>query len=183
VVYCTKCGTEISEGSKYCQNCGTSLMLQESQMLSSKKYNNCYTTYEKNPVQILAERERISAIVWTIIACFQGLTSLSVTGGLIWLGELIGIDLGWGTLFSLGLAAFNGYGAYCSFQRVKRVKLQAQGIVAEYDAILTISVIAIVLNILLGSVLGIAGAVFDLFNRNYALKNAGFLENQGRDAL
>lgn len=173
MAYCAKCGVQLGEEVKYCQNCGT-----PSDPGSTNNYNNReYVPYTKSPTQTLAERERISAIIWTIIACIQGITGLSVAGGLMWLGELIGFDLSWSSLFTLGLAAFNGYGAYCSFQRVKRVRLRQRGIVAEYDGILTMSIVAIVANVLLGSVIGIAGAVFDLFNRNYALSNAYFLEN------
>ena len=85
--------------------------------------------------------------------------------------------MGVGGLFTLALAAYNGYGAYCSFQRVKRVQARQRGIVAEYDKMLTSGIIFIVLNALFGAVIGVAGAVFDLINRNYALNNAQYLED------
>ena len=42
---------------------------------------------------------------------------------------------------------------------------------------LTGSIVFIVLNALFGAVIGIAGAVFDLFNRSYALSHAQYLED------
>ena len=42
---------------------------------------------------------------------------------------------------------------------------------------LTSGIIFIVLNALFGAVIGVAGAVFDLINRNYALNNAQYLED------
>lgn len=97
--------------------------------------------------------------------------------GLALLGNFLGLPLGVGGLFTLALAAYNGYGAYCSFQRVKRVQARQRGIVAEYDKMLTSGIIFIVLNALFGAVIGVAGAVFDLINRNYALNNAQYLED------
>ena len=93
------------------------------------------------------------------------------------MGEIIGISLGWGGLFILALAGYNGYGAYCLFQRVKRVMARQRGIVAEYDRMLASTIVFIVLNILFGAIIGVAGAVFDLFNRSYALSNAQYLED------
>ena len=138
--------------------------------------NTPYQNIQKTPTKILADREYICAVVWVVIASIQGISALSAGELLTWFGELINIDLGYSALPLLGLAAYNGYGAYCSFQRVKRIRSREKGIVAEYDKTLTPCIIAIVANVLFGSVIGIAGAVFELFNRNYALSNADYLE-------
>jgi ABC-type phosphate transport system permease subunit len=50
-------------------------------------------------------------------------------------------------------------------------------IVREYDNMLIGSVIFIFLNAIFGAFIGIAGAIFVLFNRNYALSNAEYLED------
>ncbi len=177
MTFCTECETQLNEECKYCQNCGSHSKYNTNNVSDKGSFNSTHTTYKKTPTQILVRREEISAIIWCVIACIQGLTGLSVLGGLIWLGDLLGLDLSWSSLFTLGLAAFNGYGAYRSFKLAEKVRLRQRGIVAEYDNILTHSIVAIVVNVLLGSVIGIAGAVFDLFNRNYALSNAELLED------
>lgn len=136
-----------------------------------------YRPYQKTPTQTLADRERASAIVWTVIAGLQGIMGILTVSGLSILGNLIGIPLGLSGLLILALAGYNGYGAYCSFQRVQRVLARQRGIVWEYDKLLTGSIVFIVLNLIFGGVIGVAGAVFDLFNRNYALSNAQYLED------
>ena len=173
MAYCTKCGNIVNDNDEFCSNCGCRILKNTNNAYSQ----NYYKPYQKTPTQTLADRERISAVVWTVIACLQGLMGLLTIGGLSLLGNIIGIPLGWSGLFIIALAAYNGYGAYCSYQRVGRVLARQRGIVWEYDIMLTNCIVFIILNVLFGGVIGVAGAVFDLFNRNYALTNAQYLED------
>lgn len=177
--YCTKCGKPLNDDNYFCPNCGTKNTgntndINQGTYTYQQTY---YRPYVKTPTQTLADREQISAIIWTIIASLQGIIGILTVSGLSILGNIIGIPLGLGGLLILALAVYNGYGAYCSFQRVKRVLSRQRGIVLEYDKTLITSIVFIVLNVLFGAVIGIAGAVFDLFNRNYALNNAQYLED------
>lgn len=175
-MYCSKCGKPLDDNALFCSNCGAKNIGVEAQ--TTKAYQqNYYVPYQKTPTQTLADRERASAIVWTVIAGFQGIIGIATTNALLFLGSLADMPLGWGGFMLLALAGYNGYGAYCSFQRVKRVLSRQHGIVWEYDKMLTSCIIFIVLNALFGAVIGVAGAVFDLFNRNYALNNAQYLED------
>ena len=180
--YCSNCGNQLGDNALFCSSCGSKIVNNISQASNTyqpnlNNYYQQYQPYQKTPTQTLADRERASAIVWTIIACIQGAIGFFTMAGLSLLGEIIGISLGWGGLFILALAGYNGYGAYCSFQRVKRVMARQRGIVAEYDRMLASTIVFIVLNILFGAIIGVAGAVFDLFNRSYALSNAQYLED------
>lgn len=176
-MYCTNCGKQIEDSALFCSGCGTRTANSTERQGANTYQQSYYSAFTKTPTQILASRENASAIVWTVIASLQGLIGLCTVLGLSLLGNFLGLPLGLGGLFTLALAAYNGYGAYCSFQRVKRVQARQRGIVAEYDKMLTGSIIFIVLNALFGAVIGVAGAVFDLFNRNYALNNAQYLED------
>lgn len=185
MAFCSKCGMQLPEKGNFCENCGASV----NQPFEKNKPENACFPPKKTPNQILFEREQGAAIAWTVIALIQlvvGITGLFVSSGLIWLdnvlteftGEtLIGFEFDWEALGTIGLAVLNGYGAYCSFKLADRVKIRYPGIVNEYRESLTPCIVAIGVNIFLGSLIGIAGAVFDLTNRNYALKNAEYLEN------
>ena len=171
--FCSKCGTKLDADFEYCSKCGTMLHNKQSNKDNKEKLNQ-YA--QKTPTKILADREHICAVVWIVIASIQGVSAISASGFLTWFGEFIDFDFGYSVLPMLGLAIYNGYGAYCSFQMVKRIRSREKGIVAEYDKRLIPCIVAIAANVLLGSVIGIAGAVFELFNRNYALSNADYLE-------
>ena len=176
-MYCSNCGKQIDDSAMFCPECGARTANGTQRQGAYTYQQRYYTPYIKTPTQTLADRERASAIVWTVVACLQGAIGILTVGGLSLLGNFIGIPLGWSGLFILALAAYNGYGAYCSHQRVKRVLARQRGIVWEYDKMLTGSIVFIVLNALFGAVIGIAGAVFDLFNRSYALNHAQYLED------
>lgn len=175
--YCRNCGKKLDENDQFCPGCGTRAS-QIPNSYQTQYQENYYRPYQKTPTQTLADRERASAIIWTVIASLQGAIGLLTVTGLSLLGSLLEIPLGLGGVLILALAAYNGYGAYCSFQRVKRVLSRQRGIVWEYDKMLSTSIIFIVLNALFGAVIGVAGAVFDLFNRNYALSHAQYLEDE-----
>lgn len=178
MAFCSNCGKELNEADTFCSNCGHKNKENKGETNNTyQQANNVYQPYAKTPTQTLADREQASAVVWLIIAILQGIIGICTMGGLSLLGNIIGIPLGWGGLFTMALAAYNGYGAYCSFQRVKRVQSRQRGIVREYDNMLVSSIIFIVLNAIFGAFIGIAGAIFDLFNRNYALNNAQYLED------
>lgn len=176
-MYCTNCGKQIENNALFCSGCGTRTANSKERQGANTYQQSYYTPYAKTPTQTLADRERASAIVWTVIASLQGAIGILTVSGLSLLGNLIGIPLGLSGVFILALAGYNGYAAYCSFQRVKRVLARQRGIVWEYDKMLAGSIVFIVLNALFGAIIGVAGAVFDLFNRNYALSHAQFLED------
>ena len=77
------------------------------------------------------------------------------------------------------LSVYHWDGAVCLSWHWQDITVMARqrGIVAEYDRMLASTIVFIVLNILFGAIIGVAGAVFDLFNRSYALSNAQYLED------
>lgn len=171
-MYCSKCGNLLNDNVIFCPNCGTRVAQD-----AERTANTYQQPYQKTPTQTLADREKASAFVWTGIASLQCVIGILTISGLLSSEDIIGMSSDWSGLLTLALAGYNAYGAYCSFQRVNRILARQRGIVYEYDKMLTNSIIFIVLNALFGAIFGMAGAIFDLCNRNYALNNSQYLED------
>ncbi|MBE6687636.1 MAG: hypothetical protein E7591_10495 [Ruminococcaceae bacterium] len=105
----------------------------------------------------LSEREKISAIIWLVIGILQCLSCVAIIAGV------------WNII-----AAVNG------FKRSKNVLTPWPGIVAFYDKMMTNIIIALIVNLLVGGVIGVAGAIYDmLLVRNYVLENKKVFEEAG----
>ena len=110
-------------------------------------------------VKTLSEREKISAILWIIIGILQVIS-------------LAGIICG----------AWNIYCAYCRFKQSKAVLTPYSGLVKSYDNWMTNIIVSIVINVLLGGVIGVAAAIFDLLAiRGYVLENKATFEELEAD--
>ena len=105
----------------------------------------------------LSEREKISAIIWLIIGAIQVISMAGIIAG-----------------------AWNLYCAYTRFKQSKAVLNPWPGIIEQYDKSLTGIIISMVINFLLGGVVGVAGAFYDMFAiRAYVLKNKDAFEEAG----
>ncbi len=97
----------------------------------------------------VSEREKISAIIWLIIGILQCLSCAGIVAG-----------------------AWNIYAAYTSFKRSTAVLQPWPGIVDTYEKSMTTIIISLVINLILGGVVGVAGALYDMFAiRQYVLEN------------
>ncbi len=179
MVFCSECGQKIDGSSLFCPNCGQKVQSEPSYHGGSTEppFWNSNTYHAKMPTQKLAEREQLAGIVWIVVAAIQGVTAVSVYDTLSWLSSLLGIDMTTGVVLQIAVSALNGFGAYRAFKRGEKLRKKQHGIVAEYENLLVMSIVFVVANVLLGSFIGIAGAIFDLCNRYYALNNAKYLEN------
>ena len=105
----------------------------------------------------LSEREKISAIIWLVIGILQCLTGVGIIAG-----------------------AWNIYAAYTTYKRSSQVLTPWQGIVQFYEKWMTNIIIAIVINLIVGGVVGVAGALYDMFMiRQYVLENKAVFEEAG----
>ena len=113
----------------------------------------------KQCVKTLSEREQLSAILWLIIGILQVITIAGVVCG-VW----------------------NIYCAYCRFKQSKAVLTPYPGLVQSYDKWMTNLIISIVINVILGGVIGVAAAIFDLIGiRGYVLENKQIFEEAEMD--
>ena len=97
----------------------------------------------------LSSRERIAAILWLVIGIGQVCSVIFCITGF-----------------------WNIYASITRFKRANQVLTPWRGIVTTYDKELTGSIICIVVNLIFGGVIGIAGAIYDIVAvRGYVLKN------------
>lgn len=112
------------------------------------------TSKHKQCVKTLSEREQISAILWLIIGILQIISCAGVICG-----------------------AWNIYCAISRFKQSKAVLTPYPGLVQSYDKWMTNIIISIVINVVLGGVIGVAAAIFDMVGiRGYVLENKQIFE-------
>ncbi len=111
----------------------------------------------QNVTKNLSEREKTSAIIWLIIGILQCLSFVAIIAG-----------------------AWNIYSAYTRFQQSKAVLEPWKGIVNTYDKWMTNIIISLVINLIVGGVVGALGALYDMFMvRQYVLDNKAVFEEAG----
>lgn len=110
---------------------------------------------DQEAIESIKTFELVSAIVWCIIAGFQILAGLS-TG-------FFGCAL-------VAAGAWNVYAAVTRFQLVKKIQERRKAVVAVFEPITQLVVIALI-NLVLGAVLGALWVIFDFVIRDKVLKN------------
>ena len=60
----------------------------------------------------------------------------------------------------------------------KDIENRQDTLVRDYDSSLGTCIIFIILNIFIGGLLGVVGAIYDLFTRNYVLQNQDILKKE-----
>lgn len=105
----------------------------------------------------LSEKEKIGAIIWLVIGILQCFSFVFILSG-----------------------AWNIYAAITRFKRSNAVLTPWNGIVNTYENELTGIIISIVINVIFGGVIGVAGGIYDLLVvRDYVLKNKKVFEEAG----
>lgn len=113
---------------------------------------------DKNTVlQNISSKEKVSGIIWIVVAAIQILVGLAYN----WVTLLIGV---WNLI--CGITRITNAG---------KIEERANSIVETYEKSLTSTIIFLVLNIFIGGLIGIAGAIYDLVVRNYVLNNQNIL--------
>ena len=111
----------------------------------------------ENVSQTLSAREKIAAIIWLIIGIFQCLSCVFIISG-----------------------AWNIYASITRFKQAKLVLTPWPGIVNNYDKWISSIIYGIVINVLFGGLIGVAGSIYDLVAiRGYVLSNKAVFEQAG----
>ena len=109
---------------------------------------------DRNTVlQNISNKEKIGGIIWVVISVIQLLIGLSFN----WVILILGI---WNLI--VGITRINN---------ASKIEQRANNIVDVYEKSLTSLIIFIVLNILIGGIIGVIGAIYDLTVRSYVLDN------------
>lgn len=110
-------------------------------------------------VRRIAEYERISAIVWTVIAAVQILTLVGIIAGL-----------------------WNLYAAWTRFRIVPHIQARNREVPAAFESITGLVIIGLI-NLFLGGVIGVIGVVLDFVVRDHVLKNRHLFDQESEEAM
>lgn len=110
-------------------------------------------------VRRIAEYERISAIVWSVIAVIQILTLVGIIAGL-----------------------WNLYAAWTRFRIVPHIQARNREVPAAFESINGLVIIGLV-NLFLGGVVGVLGIILDFVVRDHVLKNRHLFDRESEEAM
>lgn len=155
--YCKHCRAEINPEAEVCLNCGMAIKSIPSQQTtitaSSAKINSKEEAYQK-----LAMYEKAAGITWIVIAVLQ------IIGGIFtyWTPVLVG--------------AWNIYSAVTRFKYSKSLSEMPDGVYEYFEAQGTKNIIFLVINILLGGLIGGIASGFDMYIRKFVMDNKEHFE-------
>ena len=159
LIICSECGKEYSDNAAACPNCGnptkpTSNYTPSQSSAEPQMSGIAVSQY----VEKLAAKEQASSIIWGAIAGLQIIVGFS------------------GYFTALFIGILNAVAAYQTYQKSKKIRTPYVGMVEEYENKFKSLLINLIVNGLLGAIIGIAGSIFDLFTRNYVLSNRAIFE-------
>lgn len=166
-MYCSKCGKFNYSQNIRCMECGTPLFNPENNS-NTNNSDNKTKDYERD-LQIecqrrfilneIASKEKISGILWIIIACLQILLGLEINLDFIFIG-VYNIIIG---ILRLNLA-----------NKIRADKVP--DIIKKYNEAIISSIIFGFINFFGGGIIGVAAVGYDIYVRNYVLKNKKIFE-------
>lgn len=110
-------------------------------------------------VRRIAEYERISAIVWTVIAAIQILTLVGIIAGL-----------------------WNLYAAWTRFRIAPHIRARNREVPAAFESINGLVIIGVI-NLFLGGIVGVVGVILDFVVRDHVLKNRHLFDRESAEAM
>ncbi len=164
-MFCSKCGKEIQEGQSFCNHCG------QNQSPSGAPFVPQSTT-GTDLLGKLSKKIKINGFIWFGVAGIQVIMGLiSLFSGIYW-EEISDIISG---VLMLGIAALNVKSALSDLKYSKEIHTNPKGIVEKYSPVKNL-IITLVYNVILGGVIGVAGAVYGFILRSFVMKNADELK-------
>lgn len=151
---CLNCGVPAGKGKRFCYYCGN--MLNEDAVVcvkcgcaaSDNATNGAFGTDSDEYFRKLSDYERTSGIIWLVL-------------GIIQVISLVGIICG----------VWNIIVAIQRLQYSKELLKKPSGVAKQFENQLTGLIIILIINIFFGAIIGIIGAIFDFYVRNYVLTN------------
>jgi len=108
-------------------------------------------------IRRIAEYERISAIVWAVIAFLQIISVVAIIAG-VW----------------------NAYASYTRFRLIPYIEARNKHVPAAFESITGLVIIGLI-NLFLGGVIGVVGIVMDFVVRDYVLRNRHVFDQDTRE--
>lgn len=150
---CAHCGNAMNDETKFCVNCGTQANGYSNYTYQSQQNRNFFDNRQMLR-QNIGTREMVSGIIWICVGGIQTLISIFAFWYLIFVGI-------WNIVF--GIKRVN--------KKEKLLYMSIDEIYNDYSSRLSSIIVFLVLNVLFGGIIGIAGAIYDLVVRNYVIQN------------
>lgn len=150
---CAHCGNAMMDEAKFCVNCGTQANGYSNYTYQSQQNRNFFDNSQMLR-QNIGIREMVSGIIWICVGGIQTLISIFAFWYLIFVGI-------WNIVF--GIKRVN--------KKDKLLYMSIDEIYNDYSSRLASIIVFLVLNVLFGGIIGVAGAIYDLVVRNYVIQN------------
>ena len=146
-MFCPNCGAPLTGNERFCANCGA----------PAGQTSNPSSVHQENPfLAELAHREKVSASIWIVVACIQILAAILVSGT---------------AMIVLICGLWNLYAGYSGIQQSKRILTSWPGLVMTYEKSRNQIIFNILLNVVIGGIIGVIGGIYDMSTRNYVLEH------------
>ncbi len=165
-MYCSKCGQQVDNSANFCVHCGCAVKNENRNNFSStypymQNQQNFAQDDYKNTINKLSNYEKTSGVIWLTIGIIQCITLVGIICGI------------WNIVISI--------------QRLNYSKIILTSkpieIYNNFENQLTSIIVFLIINIFFGAVIGIVGALFDLFVRNFAMENKNVFLNKVSESL
>lgn len=110
-------------------------------------------------LQNISNKEKIGGIIWIVVASIQLIIGLIYN----WVTLIIGI---WNLIIGI-----------TRLTNASRMEKRENNIVEEYEKSLVNMIIFLVLNIFIGGIIGVIGAIYDLVTRSYVINCKDIIMN------
>ncbi|MDE6470795.1 MAG: zinc ribbon domain-containing protein [Eubacterium sp.] len=153
--YCCHCGKEINPNAEVCLNCG--MAIRKTTVSNTSVSTNNVSTKEE-AFKKLAEYEKTAAIIWFVIAAVQ------IIGGMF-------------TYFTPVLVGL--WNIYIGVSRMKYSKSLSEmpdGVYENFEKQGTSNIIFLIVNIVLGGLIGGIALGFDIYIRKFVMDNEEYFK-------
>jgi hypothetical protein len=170
-MFCPNCGAQLLDGARFCSKCGRQPYqqgYQPNQGYQAAPFNPVTSPYAQRQydpnwayslVKQLSHRELAAGIIWSFVALIQ---------------ILLGIFVIWVFLIP---AVWNIICAILRFVQSSKVLTPYQSLVGDYQKWLPQIIVLLVVNAVIGGIIGAAGAIYDLSTRSFVLANSQGFES------
>ena len=146
-MFCPNCGAPLNGNERFCANCGA----------PAGQMSNPTSVHQVNPfLAELAHREKVSASIWIVVACIQILAAILVSGT---------------AMIVLICGLWNLYAGYSGIQQSKKILTDWPDLVSTYEKSRNQIIFNILLNAVIGGIIGVIGGIYDMSTRNYVLEH------------
>lgn len=156
--YCPACGTQTTDGARFCGSCGTSVALLSSRIDAATHLQPSRSWgYDDQAIRRIADYERISATLWLILGVIQILMIVTIIAG-VW----------------------NVIAAWSRFKVSPMIRQRDSRVPAFYEGITQLVIVGVI-NLLFGGVIGVLFVIFDFVIRDMVLNHQHLFANVVQD--